>query len=205
MFDSQFIKILKRKNNKPDFLIGNCKLEIGNYRSGFTIVELLVSIGLFGVIVSIAMGGFVRALRTQRQIVALISANSNVSLAIEQISRELRTGYNFCTGSPACSQTSLSFTNAKGESVVYVYGTETNAHGITYGAILRQVGVGISEQMTAENVDIRYLNFTRLLSASYPERITINIGLSPTSGTAANVSGNITNIQTTVSARSFAG
>lgn len=174
-------------------------------RYAFTIVELLVSIGLFGVIVSIAMGGFVRALRTQRQVVALISANSNMSLVIEQISREIRTGFSFCPGAPACSPTSISFSNAKGELVTYDYGTEVGPHNTPYGIITRRVGAGAAEQITAENVNVRYLNFTRLNNPLFPERVTINIGLSPASAAAPVVSENITNIQTTVSTRSFGG
>ncbi len=46
-------------------------------RAGFTLVELLVAIALFSIAVSVAVGGFVRVLRTQRQIVALIAANSS--------------------------------------------------------------------------------------------------------------------------------
>jgi prepilin-type N-terminal cleavage/methylation domain-containing protein len=65
-------------------------------RSGFTLIELLVAIGLFTIIVAIAVGGFTNALRTQRQVSSLIATQSNVSLALEQITREIRTGYLFC-------------------------------------------------------------------------------------------------------------
>lgn len=169
---------------------------LGSERKGFTIVELLVSIGLFSVIVSIAMGGFVRALRTQRQIVALINANSNISLVVEQISREIRTGYNF----PSVSgpQSSLDFTDAKGNNVTYNY--QNLAQG---GIITRKVNAGVELQITPDNVNIRYLYFTLLNEPLFPPRITINIGLSPTAASAPVVSENVTNIQTTISARSF--
>lgn len=167
-------------------------------KKGFTLVELLVSIGLFGIIVSIAMGGFVRALRTQKQIVALITANSNASLVIEQMSREMRTGYNFC-GENACSETSLTFQNSKGETISYTLGAANGGYGI----ITRQVNAGAPAQITADNVNIRYLNFGLLGDPGYPPRITIRVGVSPTVGQAAAVSENITNIQTTVSVRSF--
>ena len=166
-------------------------------RKGFTIVELLVSIGLFAVIISVAMGGFVRALRTQRQVVALINANSNVSLVVEQLAREIRTGYNFPSVSGA--QTSLAFTDAKGETITYAQGVAADGSG----TITRQVNDGSPAQITADNVDIRYLNFTLLNSPNYPPRITITIGLSPSAASAPIVSENVTNIQTTISARSF--
>lgn len=201
-------KTLKKENKFADFFVGNWKLparlngvsrsggEIGNFNKGFTIVELLVAIGLFGAIVSIAMGGFVRALQTQKQIVALITANSNVSLVIEQMSREIRTGFNFCNLN--CPSDSLTFTNSRGEQVTYAYGV-----AVGYGTITRQVGSGNINPITADNVNIRYLNFKVSENPSYPPRVTILVGLSPKIGQAINVSENITNIQTTVSVRSF--
>lgn len=64
--------------------------------AGFTLVEMLITIALFTIIIAIAVGGFTNALRTQRQVSSLISAQSNVSLALEQMTREARTGYLFC-------------------------------------------------------------------------------------------------------------
>jgi prepilin-type N-terminal cleavage/methylation domain-containing protein len=65
-------------------------------RSGFTLVELLVAIALFSIVVVIASSGFVSALRTQRQVASLISTQSNMTLVLEQMAREVRTGYLFC-------------------------------------------------------------------------------------------------------------
>ncbi len=84
---------------------------------GFTLIELVVSMAIFIVILTIAVGGFVGALRSQRQVAALISANNNVSLALEQMAREIRTGRNFCY--PSCAAGELAFTNARGELVTY--------------------------------------------------------------------------------------
>lgn len=65
-------------------------------KKGFTLVELLVTVGLFAIIITIAAGGFANAIRTQRQVASLIASQSNVSLALEQMSRQIRTGYLFC-------------------------------------------------------------------------------------------------------------
>jgi len=65
-------------------------------KKGFTLVELLITVGLFVVVITIAVGGFTNAIRTERQVSSLISAQSNISLALEQMSREIRTGYLFC-------------------------------------------------------------------------------------------------------------
>jgi prepilin-type N-terminal cleavage/methylation domain-containing protein len=67
-----------------------------NSQRGFTLIEMLVAIGVFAVVVAIATGGFVNSLRTQRQVASLISAQSNASLVLEQMAREIRTGFLFC-------------------------------------------------------------------------------------------------------------
>lgn len=69
---------------------------VKNNRKGFTLVELLVAMGIFTIVISIATGGFISSLRTQRQVASLISAQSNASLVLEQMAREIRTGFLFC-------------------------------------------------------------------------------------------------------------
>ena len=172
---------------KPGLLYS--KFYILNSRYAFTFAELLVAMGLFSVAVSIAVGGFVQALRTQRRVIALIAANSNASLAIEQIAREIRTGTNFeCVGGiVTCSE--LRFRNAEGDTAIY---------RLFEGALERGSG-GNFEQVTASNVNIRSLSFELLSNPSYPPRVTIALGVS----VRAPGEPGVTNLQTTVSARQF--
>lgn len=160
-----------------------------NTRGGFTLVELLVAMGLFSLAISIAVGGFVSALRTQRQVVGLLAANSNASLAIEQIAREMRTGIGFtCLGVSPCTE--LSFKNAQGADVTY---------RLRDGGIERGIGPDF-ERMTAENVEVRELSFTLLGFPDYPPRITIAVAIgTPIRG----IEESVTNLQTTVSSRRF--
>ena len=67
-----------------------------NSQKGFTLIELLVAMGIFAIVIAIATGGFINSLRTQRQVASLISAQSNASLVLEQMAREIRTGFLFC-------------------------------------------------------------------------------------------------------------
>src|SRR5262249_39846319 len=64
--------------------------------SAFTLIELLVAIALFSTLVAIATGGFVNALRSERQASAMMAAESNVDIALEEMAREMRTSYLFC-------------------------------------------------------------------------------------------------------------
>ena len=174
-------------------------------RGGFTLVELLVAIGLFSTIVTIGVGGFARALRTERQAAALLAANSNIGLSLEQMAREIRTGSDFCvTGSSTdCfgEPGLLVFNNANKKMVTYCYAA---TNGI--GRIERGLGNGSScgssyQPITADNVDVRYLTFVlngNMPDDSYPPRITILIGISPRE---SGLSSTTLNIQTTVSSR----
>ena len=167
-------------------------------RKGFTLIELIVAIGVFSTIVSIAIGGLVSALRTQRQTVALIAANSNASLTMEQMAREIRTGYDFCVNGQQCIGTSeLSFRNAAGDVVTYRLND-------ALGAIERGISGNFSP-LTAENVSIRYLRFVLSGNDSHDglsPRITISMGVS---SKELGVAGSVVNIQTTVSARVLDG
>lgn len=161
-------------------------------KSGFTLVELLVSIGLFSVVVSIAVGVFVTILRSQRQAAGLLAANSNVSLSIEQMAREIRTGYNFCINGRGCSLSELKFNNARGEDIIY---------RLQEGAIERQVNNNQFQKITADNVDVKYLKFYLQGNRGgdgYQPRVTIALGVS---SKEIGLRGNIINLQTTVSAR----
>jgi prepilin-type N-terminal cleavage/methylation domain-containing protein len=191
--------------------------------SGFTLLELLIAIGLFSILVAIAAGGYVNALRTDRQVSALISAQSNASLALEQIAREARTGYLFCH-SPAPGATtpancgtcavsmgqfglppsdpewkcpSLDFYNAQVEEVDY---------SLAGGTLMRQASDengGAAEAITGDGVDIKSLQFIlqgQLEGDHWNPRITILMQVAPSSTDSA-LSSDVLYLQTTVSSR----
>ncbi len=167
-------------------------------RRGFTLVELLVAIALFSVGVTIAVGGFVNALKTQRQNSALLSANSNMSLALEQMNREVRTGFDFCVNGQTCTSNELAFKNAAGEVVTYRKGG-----GVSDGGIERRVGGGAFARITADNVNIRYLTFRPIGNAvgdNVQPRIVINLGVS---ARERGVDESVIHLQTTVSPRTL--
>lgn len=155
---------------------------------GFTMVELLVAMTLFVVFMMIVSGSFIRALRTQRAIVALIAANDNASLSIEQMAREIRTGASF--SSP--SGNDLDFINAYNIQVTY---------RLNNNIIERGEGGANFQPITATNVKTNSLNFYlhgQLAGDDYPPRITISLNVSPNISNVQNIS---TNFETTVSAR----
>lgn len=194
--------------------------------SGFTLVELLVTIALFSILVSIAAGGFVRAMRSEREVSAMMFTESNVSVTLEEMTRELRTGYLFCdspgstVGSPKeapecqswCSISSsgsiwtcsggIEFYNANGEHVEYFLGTSNNPEAPT-STILYRYDNGTTTPLTSGNVSITNLSFTLLGNSENDQwnpRITIAVGAEPNDST---VSWTTANLETTVSARAI--
>ncbi|MGB9609090.1 MAG: PulJ/GspJ family protein [Minisyncoccia bacterium] len=164
---------------------------------GFTLIELLVAIASFIVIISIAIGGFSGALRSQRQAIALMNVNNNISIVLEQMAREIRTGsdFNVCINGNVinpCSSNTLSFTNAYGQNVTY---------RLNNNAIEKNIDNNGFRRITASNVVVKYLNF--YYSGTNPgdnkqSRITISLGISSTDNSASGIT---VNLQTTISPR----
>ena len=166
--------------------------------TGFTMIELLVAMALFVVIVTVAVGSFVIAMKSQRAQVALMAVNDNVSLAIEQMAREIRTGTGFCPGNSCVldnDQGKLVFTNYHSEQVTYNYKWDSN---LNIGMITRN-----GKQITADNVDVQRLRFKVSQSSTQPPRVTIILRVAvPQKGTIG-VRGVSTDLQTTISARNI--
>ena len=172
------------------------------HSSGFTLVELLVTIALFSILISIAVGGFVRALRTEREVSGMMATESNASIALEEMTREMRTGYAFI-GVGNCSLTSqqsqacrgVQFYNANGQQVAYIQ----NANGA-----LTRTTASSSYPLMGGNVSTTFLSFTLFGDVNgvdnthWPPRVTISLGVAPSS---TNLSFSTINLQTTVSAR----
>ena len=167
-------------------------------KEGFTVVELIVAMGLFVILLGIVSGSFINALRTQRRIVALVAANDNANISLEQMAREIRTGVSGTFDLvPLSVNTDLQFTNAKGEMITY----RKNDKGIE-----REVKAGsgdsVKQTITADNVNITSLKFVLCdpNDCGKKARVTIALGVSPNDPDPA-LAGTILHMQTTISAR----
>ena len=176
------------KNNHKRFHASRFRLQ----ESGFTLVELLVAMTLFVTLVGIASGAFIRSLRTQRAVVALMEANDNVSLALEQMAREVRTGYNFTKP----SENELQFVNADNLIVWYRLNSGVIERGTESVRLERTY-----KKITADSVKITNFNIALMgqnPGDGYPPRITISLAVTTTNRYLESV---LTYIQTTISAR----
>lgn len=158
-----------------------------NKEKGLTMIELIVAIGIFGLVIGMTVSIFVLALASQRRIIALRNTEDNIRFTIEAMAREIKTGKNF-----SGSGSSVSFTNAKGEAVIYrLSGSaieKSSDGGINYSAV------------TGSETTVNYLNFYLMGQATgdgLQPRVTVTIGVTSIVG---NQTANL-KIQTTISVR----
>ncbi len=135
---------------------------------GFTLIELIVAFGLFSIIMAVASGGFVQIIRSYRIAAALMAANDSMALTMEQMAREMRTGYNFCEISDS-SEPKVQFVNANNEVVRYRLNSTARAIERVVSNVSAPPGVGSDcsdtddiwfsyQKITADNVAVAKMN-----------------------------------------------
>lgn len=67
--------------------------------SGFSLVEILVAVAIFSVVISVAIGIFTMAMKSQRKILAQQQSLDQISYAIEYMSRAIRMAKKDSSGS----------------------------------------------------------------------------------------------------------
>ena len=165
---------------------------------------MVVSVAVFGTVVSIAAGVFVNSLRNQRAALALMAINDNASLTIEQMAREIRVGGSFVVNPSPGPR--LSFVNQRDQSVSYFYREDPgpNPPSTRKGSVWRSVanpGSPAAElPLTNEVVPVDRLTFELQggAAANRPSRIVVVMRVGSTNPFLKNV---FTDVQTTITAR----
>ncbi len=75
-------------------------MNTSQHKKGFTLVEMIVSIGLFTVVLFIATGAFLTVVNADRKSRATRIAMDNLNLTIEDMQRRIRTGSSYYCGAP---------------------------------------------------------------------------------------------------------
>lgn len=84
---------------------------------GYTLLELIVTIGLFSMVMLVVTSAYLTLIAADRQARAVNSLVANLSFGVESMARNIRTGRTYaCTGSP-CNQ--FSFTDSQGQQITY--------------------------------------------------------------------------------------
>src|SRR3989344_2588360 len=130
---------------------------------GFTLMELLVAMTVFLTVMGLSSGIFMQTLRSQRTITSISESMNNTTLALEQIAREMRTGFNF----ENASEDRISFTDGYGDYVSYrlISSGEGEAAFRAIGRCSSFEDVGCDntddfDSITSSNVEIDGLKFS---------------------------------------------
>lgn len=191
---------------------------IKNSNDGFTLVEMVVAMTLFVAVIVTVMSIFLRSVQTERGVAGQSATIANVSLAVEEIAREMRTASNFevpqgGTYVPLSSFTdcqvsypSISFvyTNGFGATTTVTYSRQVNS-ATNNNQIMQAVNNGQPLPMTPAGTNIANLQFVvtnRCGSWNFPPRITIAVrGINPANEAFGFVAP--FNLETTVSQRLY--
>jgi len=187
------------KNKKIKYLFDKYFIK----REAFTVAELLVAVGLFTVIISISIGSYIRMIQQQRLMTSLMAANDNVSLALEQMMREIRTGKNFTESGFDLDK--ISFVNDVGCDITYSFTSENSIDRLQNGGSCEENDGPI----TSENIKVQDMSFdveskpgVGIFSGTNFELVTIRVEIS--NEKAAGVE-KTNKIETKVSARKYFG
>lgn len=156
-------------------------------QKGATIIELIISGGLFVILISLASGSFIQALRTQRVVTNLSASMNDVAFVMEQISREIRVGFSIKGGGG-----SMDLINADGDRIFYKF--MESGIGRCVNACTSD---GDYKLMTSPDVEIDNLEFIlrgNSLGDGEPPRVTIVTSIISENQIRVN-------LQTTISSR----
>lgn len=142
-----------------------------NRNAGFTLVELIVSVGLFTIVVTIAMSAYLRLISLDRKTRALNDVVTNLSFVVESMSRSIRTGTlyniddsNLSAAGYGSGLPKFSFTNDQGKVVTYILvATPNSKHAIAECVAVSSVsctdGSGNETIITDPRIDVTNLAF----------------------------------------------
>ena len=135
---------------------------------GYTLIELIVAVGLFAIIMTLASGAYLIMVGVNRQAQSTATGINNLSFALESMTRNVRTG----TAYTPISANSFSFTNQDGIVLTYSLGSQPGPSG-TVGTIALN-GTPLTDPL----VDITSLTFYTSDTASsntYQPYVTITL------------------------------
>lgn len=176
---------LRTSNKMQEFIFG-AKCQRSNVKCprtrGFTLVEMIVSLGIFTIVLFIATSAFLAIVNADRKSRATRIAIDNLNLALEDMSRKIKTGTAYgCDGGGDCVAGSvLSFTDQNNKSTVYKRGSGSGAIGVGIvaggcgdilytdkGCLLRADETGLFTLATSPEIDISGLKFVVSGSATW--------------------------------------
>lgn len=133
-------------------------------KSGFTLLEMIISIGIFSVLVVAAIGVTIGVSNAHLKAANTQATQDNIRFSVELMTKEMRTGSQYgltavCTG-------------RSGEEISFVTsGAERRVYYLSGTTLMRLAGAGgcnTARPLMAEEVAVEHLRFTLGGTASGP-------------------------------------
>lgn len=144
-------------------------LKLKHSARGFTLVEMMVSVAIFAVVMTIALGSLLAMSESDRKVQTLKSVVNNLNFALDAMSRSIRTGTSYhcdiAQGTPStardCSTAASSFAylNADGQTVGYCLSSGALRRSVTSGSLSSSCSSSEYSPITSSEVQISNLSF----------------------------------------------
>jgi len=163
---------------------------------GFTIVEMIVAIGIFTMVAVAAVSALASVIDANRQTRSLAQANNNINFSLQTMVREIRNGFAYgCdTNNPSnteeCSASQFGFVNSARDDVVY----EKDGNKIK-----RSENSGQGKSLTPDEVTVNHLEFDVKGAENNQEQSRVIITVEVETGREDNRE--VVNLQTTATQR----
>lgn len=122
---------------------------------GFTLVEMIVSLGLFSIVMLVSIGAYLIVVSTDRRARTTNDLSTSLAFAIENMSRTIRTGTDYqCggTGGTNCWPTgnsTLTLTSDRGQTVTYLLKSDGTIGQCTSSPCTSSTATSISDPRIA--------------------------------------------------------
>jgi len=125
-------------------------MKLGKKLRGFTLIEMIVSVGLFSVVMLVVTAAYLAIITLDKESRSTNELVVNLSFALESIARNVRTGTNYsCAGAGNGTCEQLSFINAEGQSITYMRKPDGTIGQCTGGACTSTTAVGLTDPRIA--------------------------------------------------------
>ena len=183
-----------------------------NPKNGFSLIEVLVSLSIFAVVITIAIGALMALIGANARTQNTQAVMTNVSYALDSMTREIRTGNDFFCGTDTtlpksgtspqdCSSGGSAFAfNEGGKSLTAGFpSTSRIGFRLNDATIERRLGTGTWDPVTAPEIEITKLRFV-VTGTTRGDTVTptVTIFVSGTAGEKSDKSQVGFNIQTTI-------
>ncbi len=137
-------------------------------KKGFTLVELIVSVGVFTIVMAISLGSVLSVMDSNRKAQNLRSVMDNLNYSLESMTRTIMFGRNYHCDASILPLTSVNDCSSGADSVAIINSSNLQVvYKLVGGRIARSIGGGADYYLTGPDVVIDKLSFRVFGSSQY--------------------------------------